>query len=238
MASRSGRRIAAAIVYDDPARPPGPAMARLTSPARLDPRWRQAIDDHVIALGWPPNGSTVAAASVAGPVILFDVSTGEVRHRLFGHEFGTTALAWHPDGQTLATAGQDGKVRLWDAATGRERAALDGGSAWVERLAWGPKGDYLVSAAGKKLRLWTADGTLVKSYPDAAGTITDVAWSPRGRYFVTAGFGGVTFYRPDADALVNRYEWKGSLLSLAWSPDGAMLAGGGLDATVHFWYVK
>jgi hypothetical protein len=46
-------------------------MARLTSPPRLDLRWRAAIDDHVIALGWAPDGSRVAAASVAGPVTLF-----------------------------------------------------------------------------------------------------------------------------------------------------------------------
>jgi WD40 repeat protein len=192
----------------------------------------------VIALGWAPNGSTIAAASVAGPVTLFDVSSGVVRLQLPGHDFGTTGLAWHPDGKQLATAGQDGKVRLWDAVTGQEFAALDGGSAWVEHLAWGPKGDYLVSAAGKKLRLWAANGPPARGYPDAASTVADIAWSPRGKEFVTAGFGGVTFYRPDADGPVNRYEWKGSLLALAWSPDGAMLAGGGLDATVHFWYVK
>ena len=213
-------------------------MARLTSPPRLDLRWRHAIDDHVIALGWAPDGATVAAASVAGPVTLFDVGSGNVRHTLAGHGFGTTALAWHPDGKRLATTGQDGKVRLWDTATGQPVAALDGGAAWVEHIAWGPKGDYLVSAAGKKLRLWVPAGTPIKSYPDAAGTIADVAWSPRGKEFVTAGFGGVTFYRPDADGPVNRFEWKGSLLALAWSPDGTMLAGGGLDATVHFWYVK
>jgi WD40 repeat protein len=213
-------------------------MARLTSPPRLDPRWRHTIDDHVIALGWAPDGSTIAAASVAGPVTLFDVAAGAIRHTLPGHGFGTAALAWNPDGKRLATAGQDGKVRLWDASTGQQLAALDGGAAWVEHLAWGPKGDYLVSAAGKKLRLWAPDGSLVKSYPDAASTVADVAWSPRGKEFVAAGFGGVTFYRPDADGPVSRYEWKGSLLALAWSPDGNMLAGGGQDATVHFWYVK
>jgi WD40 repeat protein len=213
-------------------------MARLTSPPRLDLRWRHTIDDHVIALGWAPDGSVVAVASVAGPVTLLDVGRGNVRHTLAGHGFGTTALAWHPNGKTLATAGQDGKVRLWDPNAGKEVAALDGGSAWVEHLAWGPKGDFLVSAAGKKLRLWAADGSLAKSFSDTASTVAHVAWSPRGKEFVTAGFGGVTYYRPDADAPVNRFEWNGSLLALAWSPDGAMLAGGGQDATVHFWYVK
>jgi WD40 repeat protein len=178
-------------------------MARLTTPPRLDLRWRQAIDDHVIALGWAPDGSAVAAASVAGPVTLFDVASGKVRHTLAGHGFGTTALAWHPDGKRLATAGQDGKVRLWDPAIGQQLAAFDGGSAWVEHIAWGPKGDYLVSAAGKKLRLWAPDGPPVKSYADTLGTIADVAWSPRGKEFVAGGPGGVTFFRPDADGPIN-----------------------------------
>ena len=35
-------------------------MARLTSPPRLDLRWRHNIDDYVIALGWSPDGSELA----------------------------------------------------------------------------------------------------------------------------------------------------------------------------------
>jgi len=213
-------------------------MARPSTPPQLILRWRQSIDDHVIALGWAPDGSAVAAASVAGPVTLFDSGTGATRHVLAGHGFGTTELAWHPDGTVLATAGQDGKVRLWDSATGQERAAMDGGSTWVEHVAWSSKGDFLVSAAGKKLRLWAPDGKLVTAYPDSQNTIAAVAWSLRGKEFVAAGYGGVTFFRPDADRPVNQFDWRGSIISLKWSPDGNMLAGGGQDATVHFWYVK
>jgi WD40 repeat protein len=214
-------------------------MARLTSPPRPELRWRHSLDDHVIAVGWSADGSTLAAASVAGPVTLFDVSSGAVKHTLAGHGYGTTALNWHPDGKRLATAGQDGKVRLWDAMSGKELAALEGGAAWVEHVAWGPKGDYLVSAAGKKLRLWRADGTLAQGYPDLANTISAIIWSPRGKEFAEAGYGGVSVIRPDTtDDLKTTYPWKGSILALAWSPDGTMLAGGAQDATVHFWYVK
>jgi len=213
-------------------------MARLTSPPRLQLRWKHAIDDHVIAFGWSPNGSTVAVASVAGPVSLFDVSSGNLTFQLSGHSFGTTDLAWSPDGKVLATSGQDGKVRLWNQATGELLSELDGGAMWVEHLAWSLKGDFLVSAAGKKLRLWNADGTPAKVYKDSLSTIAAVAWSPRGKEIAAAGYGGVSLLRPDAEGPVNQFPWKGSLLTLAWSPDGKMLAGGAQDCSVQFWYVK
>jgi len=213
-------------------------MARLSSPPQLIVRWRQSIDDHVIALGWAPDGSALAAASVAGPVTLFDANTGANRHVLRGHGFGTTAVAWHPDGSVLATAGQDGKVRLWDATTGQERAALEGGASWVEHIAWSTTGDFLVSTAGKKLRLWAPDGRLVTVFPDSQTTVLALAWSTRGREFVAAGYGGISFFRPDADRPFNQYTRRGSINALAWSPDGNMIAGGGQDATVHFWYVN
>lgn len=213
-------------------------MARLTSPPRPELRWNQTIDDHVIALGWSPDGSTVAAASVSGPVSLFDVASGNLKFLLPGHGFGTTDLAWCPDGKRLATSGQDSKVRLWNPATGELVSALDGGSSWVEHLAWSSKGDFLVSAAGKKLRLWNADGIPAKAYPDSLSTIAAIAWSPRGKEITAAGYGGVSLLRPDADGPVNQFPWKGSLLTLAWSPDGKMLAGGAQDCSVHFWYVK
>jgi len=202
-------------------------------------RWNQPIDDHAIALGWSLDGSTVAVASISGPVSLFDVASGTLKFLLTGHGFGTTDLSWCPDGKRLATSGQDGKVRLWNASNGQELAALDGGAAWVEQIAWSPKGDYFVSGAGKKLRLWNSDGTIAQRYPDLAQTNSALIWSPSGKDFAAAGYGGVCVVRPGStDDLTTTYPWKGSLLALAWSPDGKMLAGGAQDCSVHFWYVK
>jgi WD40 repeat protein len=205
---------------------------------KLELRWQQTIPDHVIAINWATDGLTLAAAAVSGPIHVFDAASGNTKYICPGHGFGTTAMSWHPEGKIFATAGQDGKVRLWETATGNPLQVLEGGAAWVEHLAWSPKGDYLVSAAGKKLRLWSKDGTLVQSYPDAKNTITALVWAPYGREFATGNYGGVTFYRPDAAQAVNAFEWSGSVIALAWSPDGKMLAGGGQDATVHFWYIK
>jgi WD40 repeat protein len=137
---------------------------------RLTRRWRAEIGDHVVSLAWSPRGDLLAAASVSGPIHLFDPS-GQARGLLKGHGFGTAMVSWRSDGTMLASAGQDGKVRLWDVYGGTETAALAGGASWVEHVNWHPSQDLLASAAGKKLRLWSADGKLVREYPDHAATI-------------------------------------------------------------------
>jgi WD40 repeat protein len=213
-------------------------MAKFIQPPVLKRRWLANIGDHVIALAWSGDGSKVAAASVSGPISLFDSTAGALKLTLPGHHFGTTSLAWQSGGKLLASSGQDGKVRLWDALAGTEVAALDGGSTWVEQLAWHPQGHLLASGAGKKLRLFSDMGELIRTYPDQAASIAAIAWLPKGKEFVTGCYGGVSFWSPESDALLRRFEWKGSIVALAVSPDGRFIAGGAQDASVHFWYTK
>ena len=198
-------------------------------------RWKAEVEDHVIGLAFSPTGKTVAAAAVSGPIVLFDGASGKALRTLAGHGFGTTSLSWRHDGGLLASAGQDGKARLWDVETGEEKAVLAGGAAWVEHVHWHPEADRLASAAGKKLRLWSSDGNLLREYPDHAATIADLAWRPQTGELSSATYGGVALWRPEQVEPVRRLEWRGSVLKLAWTADGARLAHGNQDATVHYW---
>jgi WD40 repeat protein len=124
--------------------------------------WAATLDDYAIDLAWSPDGRTLAAASAAGGITLYDAANGAVQHKLPGHADGTNALAWRPAFQMsevrsqmsepittglssdlcplssglLASGGQDGVVRFWDAATGAATVEAALGSAWVEHLAW------------------------------------------------------------------------------------------------------
>jgi WD40 repeat protein len=200
--------------------------------------WKADVADHVIALAWSPSGKSVAAASVSGPIVLFDADTGRSGVTLKGHGFGTTAVSWHHESSLLASAGQDGKARLWDTGSGEERAALAGGVAWVEHVSWHPSADVLASAAGKKLRLWTREGKLLREYPDHPATISDLKWRPGTQELTSASYGGVALWKIDQDEPAQRLAWKGSVLALAWSPAGDRLAHGNQDATVHFWVME
>jgi WD40 repeat protein len=204
---------------------------------KLRPVWQAAVADHVVGLAWSPDGASLAAGAVSGPITLFDARTGKPTHELKGHGFGTTAVAWQPGGSVLASVGQDGKARLWDGANGTEVKALDAGAAWAEKAVWHPSGQWLATAAGKKVRVWTAAGELVRELPPQAGTVTDLAWKPGTAHLTVLAYGAAATYDPVAGTEpVKLLAWKGSPLAMAWSPDGSILAHGNQDATVHFWY--
>jgi WD40 repeat protein len=204
---------------------------------RLRPVWQTAVPDHVIGLSWAPDGTRLAAAAVSGPIVLFDANTGKPIHQLKGHGFGTAEIAWQPSGTLLASVGQDSKVRVWDAATGQEVRALDAGATWAEKVLWHPSGRWLATAAGKRARVWSAAGELVRELPQQAGTVMDIKWRPGTNLLTLLAYGAATTYDPlESAEAVRVLAWKGSPLALAWSPDGKILAHGNQDATVHFWY--
>lgn len=216
-------------------------MARLNlfgkTENKLRTLWQATIPDHVIALAWSPDGKVLAAAVVSGPITLLDAATGKPIHELKGHGFGTTAIAWQPGGNLLASVGQDSKVQLWDAAQGKKAHALEAGGAWGEKLAWHPSGQWIAAGAGKKTRIYTASGDLVRELPPQAGTVMDLAWRPGTNHLAVLAYGAVTTYDPAAGTEPMKVlPWKGSPLAMAWSPDGVILAHGNQDSTVHFWY--
>jgi WD40 repeat protein len=219
--------------------------------------WAAQLDDFVIDLAWSPDGCVLASASAAGPVTLFDGAVGEKLHELSGHADGTNGLAWAPGaiaekgsrkpaGSILASGGQDGTVRLWDAGTGQQAAATDTGrGTWVEHLQWRPvpentkslvsNPNMLAAAAGRKLVLLRADGSLAHAFPPAPKTLSALAWHPQGGAIAVASFGGVCLWDTD-DFRVQREFAYGSVISaLVWSPDGRWLVAGAQDNAVHLW---
>jgi WD40 repeat protein len=230
---------------------------------KLAQHWRAGIDGHVIALAWSAPLGLIAAASVDGPIALFDAQTGELRRTLDGHGFGTTCATWSADGMHLATAGQDGQVKIWDTDTGQAKVTMPGGAAWVERIAWCPlgaaacgleparniasakpqaaEGNLLASAAGKKLRLWNVDGSLLREYADHPSTLADIQWQPpqtagqMNAVLASTAYGKLFFWSPGQQDPVREFSWQGSMLALAWSPDGKYIAAGAQDSSVHFW---
>jgi WD40 repeat protein len=165
----------------------------------------------VAAVGFSPDGRTLAAAGSSGEVTLWDVVGWREVRRFQGHAGGVHALAFHPTGPVLATGGADRTVRLWQRTTGQPLAVYRGHAGPVRSLVFGPAGDWLASGAqDQTVRVW------------------DATRDPRGRLFRLDGrLNDVAFEATPAGMVVRAAHVDGGVR--AWSAaDGRVLAEAGL----------
>jgi WD40 repeat protein len=204
---------------------------------QLTKHWAGQLDDYVIDLAWSPDGTTLAAASAAGPIQLFSSTEGARRCELPGHEGGSNAVAWRPGTALLASGGQDGAVKMWDGAAGQHVATTSLGEGWVEHLAWRPGGSasILAAAAGRSFSFLNPDATVRHAFEDAPKTITALAWHPLGGCAAVAYFGGVCLWEADDAVAQKEFAYGNGIHALAWSPDGRWLVSGNQDPSVHLW---
>ncbi len=219
-------------------------MSGLTSPAAAGPvgttRCFADAQDHIVGLGWSPDGARLAALTGSGALLILDARDGRAAHMLPGaHAVGALAMDWSAGG--LATGGQDGKIRLWNPEEGTARATLEGAPggrrAWVEQIRWSPDGTLLAATAGKTLRVWNpaAGSEQCLEYSDHPSTLAAFCWRPDSKGIGVGFYGGAALYRLGESDPYEKMLWKGSILSLAWSPNARYVAAGTQEATVNFW---
>lgn len=204
------------------------------------PRCYFDAQDHVVGLGWSPDGARLAVLTGAGTLFILDARDGQAIHTLpAAHAVGALTLDWAAGG--LATGGQDGKIRLWDADGGTALATFDGADGgkrtWVEQVRWSPDGTLLATTAGKTLRVWNPSVGTEQFIEHTAhpSTLAALCWRPDSKAVGVGFYGGAALYRLGETLPYELMEWKGSILSLAWSPNARYVAAGTQEATVNFW---
>jgi len=211
----------------------------------LTKHWAAQLDDYAIDIGWSPDGRSLAAASAAGPILIFSAADGARLHELPGHADGSNCLAFANTAPLLASGGQDGSVKFWDFEAGQHLNTASLGSGWVEHIAWRPvagpgrpdksPAPLLAAACGRKLAFLNPDGSVRHACPEAPKTISDLAWEPVGGAVAAACFGGVRLWDADDFVLQKEFPYANGIHALVWSPDGRWLVSGNQDPSVHLW---
>jgi len=107
-----------------------PEASRTTEPARAD----HDEDAPVTAVAITGDGRTAIAAHGAGPITLWDLTSGTRRRVLTGHTSSVTAIALNGSGGA-AVAYDSGLVQLWDVSAGRLLRELQHPSTPFRKLA-------------------------------------------------------------------------------------------------------
>lgn len=150
----------------------------------------------VTTVEFSPDGRMVAAACGDGPIDLWEVPSGKLKHTFFGRTGQGQRIAFSPDGKTLAAVASDGTVQRWGVADGKLIATSDGpidlplqaaqGLAFVTNdqvLAWGAVGRFPI--------VWDASsGKVLTPLPEHTASIRSIGFAAGGKEIVTAGQDG------------------------------------------------
>ena len=130
--------------------------------------WHRPHADHFSTVAFSPDGQSIATGDgPEGDVLIFDVTTYEMRQTLSGHTHRVYDVHFSPDGKRLATASADGTVKLWNAANGELLQTFTEHTSDIRSVAFSADGETMASA--------DADGTIKVWRLEPAQTAVDTA---------------------------------------------------------------
>jgi WD40 repeat protein len=188
------------------------------------------LAEYVTAIAWSPQGDTLAAASAAGEVVIWQ--DGVLTTLQTGNGQSVDCLAFSRDGKFLAIGGQDGRVKIW-----REQelvTTLENAPAWVDKLAWSHASNHLAFSLGRYVQVWDAEACeVVTTLNFADSSALSIDWRIDGKYLAIAGNKGVKIWQAqDWDEEPYILDMPTVSVTMAWSPDGRFLASGNMDRSV------
>jgi WD40 repeat protein len=232
---------------------PRPAPHRSTAsapPAPPPPSWTlRGHTSWVMAVGFSPDGKTLATASNDATARLWDVATHAQRGAPDKHPDGVGSLAISPDGSALYTGGDDGYLRLFPMSGQGNTVALNLHNGPIGVMALNRRGDLLALEPGDDLQVIPfGHGKPTPAMRMPSGNVTALAFSPDGRILAV----GTTGSEKDLDTgntrgvvelwdlAANRHltpdltGYDAWVEGVAFSPDGHLIAAAGGDS-VRLW---
>lgn len=213
----------------------------------FDLHWQGTLSEYVTAVAWSADGTTLAASSAAGEVVLCSSESFTTLQTSTGHS--ADCLAFSRDGRFLATGGQDGQVKIWRIQPLNPNSSLDQGveseliatlenaPAWVDKLSWSPTSNQLAFSLGRYIQVWDAQAQEVAATLNfEKSSVLGMSWNPSGQHLAVCGDRGVKVWNAqnwdDAPSILSL---PTASMAIAWSPDGKYLATGNLDNTLSVW---
>jgi WD40 repeat protein len=178
----------------------------------------------VNAAAFSPDATEIATASANRLGTIYYSRDGRVIASLAGHHDAVTSIEFDPSGQTLVTGSKDGSARLWAALPEGTLIPVDTHEPAVPvQAVWA--GNRLVSVVGRKARLLTKSGRLVRSLEVPAPIAAVATHSSRAAFLdergdIATSWDGKRSGSPGLHATALAFTGDGTLL--VGSADGSV----------------
>lgn len=189
-----------------------------------------------------PDGEVIASASDDSIVNLWNFK-GEILRSL-DHPAGVVDVQFSPDGTLLASASLDHTIRIY-RANGDFIRAIETPLSSVTSIALSP-GSTLNSVQSEPtlaaaysdtfVRLWSLDGTLLRTLEGHEDWVRAVAFSPDGQILATGGEDRtVRLWKVSGEPICVLKGHQGWVRSIAFSPDGKTIISAGDSNKLRLW---
>jgi WD40 repeat protein len=138
----------------------------------------------------------------------------------------------------LVSGCEDKTLRLWNSAWNQVWSTASAHSSNITSVAFSPDGAALVSASlDGTLRLWSTNGTSLRTFTGHASGVTAVAFSPDGAKLASGSLDGSIklWDRVAGTCLATISAHGAAVTSLGFTPDSKRVLSGGEDALVRLW---
>jgi len=198
--------------------------------ASLPPIWE---------LTFSPDGRKLAACSIHGAVLLWDVASQEVDWTYKGVG-GFLSVAFDSCGQRLAYGSLRDQVGVLDALTGERILHLPEPDGHVGDVAFGPNELLAAGCDDRKIYIWRLDqdaGPVLLT--GHSGYVNGVTFSHDGSLLVSGSHDKTVSVWNVAtqERLVTRSGHQSAVLRVAFNPEGRVIASISWDGTVRLWGV-
>ncbi|MDB6118809.1 MAG: hypothetical protein JWO08_2590 [Verrucomicrobiaceae bacterium] len=204
------------------------------------------ITDRVNALGFSPDGKTVAVGSGApsrgGDITIWDTVTGKLMQAIRDrHSDAVLSLEISPDGKLIASGGADKQLRISEMASGKLLKTFDGHTHHVMGVSWRADGRVVASSgADNAVKVWDwVTGERRKNLDGWDKEVTSVHYlGTSNRLLTTCGDKQVRLIGEDASAPAALAGTTDFMQSASASRSGQWVAAGGEDSVLRVWEAK
>jgi WD40 repeat protein len=187
----------------------------------------------VQAVGFSPDGKSVAGEIEQGGIKLWDVRTGEVRRTLAGED-SSSQVSISANGNMVAEVRPDQSVRLWN---------VDSGEHWNTTALDGDISALSLSSDGRMLGIASPDRVVIVDNGDHQrkriidgihGKVLSLAFSNDGRLLAVATEQGVKVWDVESGSLRRDLSARG-ISTVRFAAGDRVVAAGGRDGRVTLW---
>ena len=207
-----------------------------------DPTGMKGHKRAVHSVGFLTDRQKIVSASDDATVLVWDVSTSEVTHRITGHDDYVRTTAVHPlNPHILASGSHDRTVKVWDLRTPCTTAtSVFKASDPISALVYHPSGAYVAAASATEVSIWDTTTQADEGNPAVATLaghtkdITSIAFNFYGSRLLTGSIDRhVKLYETEGYTSVHTLSFPEPVSAVGISQDGGCLAVGGLGGKVY-----